>query len=173
MKRAGRALLLCLGLAACRDLSGFSTAGGSFQGQVVQNAPFVLAGVDPATSLCLTLDVDHLQDAPGALSTNDGRFQMVPMRPIPQLWQDPLSTLTFGEGRLKNLIYVVTATTPYSDGTGNDAFVVVSLMQSGNVEVRLMRGAPLAGTDDAGAPAGDSHVFAVFQLTRQQTPCSF
>ena len=64
------------------------------------------------------------------------------MRPIPQIWQDPLSTLNFGEGRLKNLVYVATASTPFADGNGNDVFVVVSLMQSGDIEVRILRGAP-------------------------------
>ena len=70
------------------------------------DAGFVLAGLQPNTSLCLTLDTDHLQDAPGALSTDDGLFQAALLRPIPQIWHDPLSTFTFGEGRLKNLLYV-------------------------------------------------------------------
>ena len=73
------------------------------------NAGFVLAGILPNTKLCLTLDTDHLQDAPGAISTDDGLFRKAPLRPIPQIWHDPLSTLTFGEGRLKNLVYVATS----------------------------------------------------------------
>jgi hypothetical protein len=158
--------------AGCRDLSGFSTSGGSFEGPVAP-ASFVLAGVDAGTSMCITLDTDRLQDAPGTLSTSDGRFQMVPMRPIPQLWQDPLSTLTFGEGRLKNLIYVVTASAAYPDGNGNDAFAVVSLMQSGAVEVRLLRGAPGTSNPDGGGSPLGGNVFAVFDLTRQKTPCSY
>jgi hypothetical protein len=166
---AGAALLA--GSAGCRDLSGFTTAGSSYEGPVVA-ADFVRAGVDMSTRLCLTLDTDHLQDAPGALSTNDGRFHAVPMRTIPQFWQDPLSTLSFGEGRLKNLIYVVTASTPFADGNGNDVFAVVSLMQSGNVEVRLLRGAPGGATDGAPSPTG-GNVFAVFSLSRQQIPCSY
>ncbi len=170
MRQAALALafLTCGG---CRDLSGFSTAGGSFEGPVVQ-ASFVLAGVDPTTRMCITLNTDHLQDAPGALSTSDGRFQAAAMRPIPQLWQDPLSTFTFGEGRVKNLLYVVRASTPYADGNGNDAFIVVSLMQSGGVEVRLLRGAPGPSGDGGGASSG-GNVFAVFDLTRQKTPCSY
>src|SRR5271165_2776509 len=92
----------CLGLLAlapaCRDVSGFSTHGDSYQGAVV-DAPFVLAGIDGgSTSLCLTLDTNHLQDAPGSLSTSDGLFHAVALRAIPQIWQDPLSTLQFGEG---------------------------------------------------------------------------
>ncbi len=166
------ALGLALACASCRDLSSFTTAGDRFEGPVVQG-DFVRAGVDAGTSLCLTLDADHLQDGPGALSTSDGRFHAVALRPIPQIWHDPLSTLSFGEGRLKNLVYVATASTPFSDGNGNDAFVVVSLMQSGAVEVRLVRGAPGLMLDGGASPTSGGNLFAVFDLTRQKGPCSY
>ncbi len=173
------AALSALACAGCRDLSSFSTNGGSFSGPVVA-APFVLAGVSAdggllssSASLCITLDTDHLQDAPGSLSTSDGRFSSAPMRPIPQIWQDPLSTLSFGEGRLKNLVYVVGATQPFGDGAGNDVFAVVSLMQSGDVEVRLLRSAPGPVTDAGATGAPATNLFAVFDLSRQSSPCSF
>lgn len=169
--RALLALALLLPFAGCRDLSRFSTGPDRFEGAVVQG-DFVRAGVDAGTTLCLTLDTDHLQDGPGALSTSDGRFHTVALRPIPQIWHDPLSTLSFGEGRLKNLVYVVTASAPFSDGNGNDVLAVVSLMQSGDVEVRLLRGAPGLAVD-GGAPASGGNLFAVFDLTRQPGPCSY
>src|SRR5215472_185614 len=104
------ASLVATGLAGCRDLSAFNTGPHDrFEGAVV-SADFVRTGVDAGTTLCLTLDTDHLQDAPGALSTSDGRFARTPMRPIPQIWHDPLSTLSFGDGRFHNLIYVVVHT---------------------------------------------------------------
>lgn len=161
-----------LALAGCRDLSGFSTNGGSFSGPVV-NASTVLAGIDSATSVCLTLDTDHLQDTPGAVSTSDGRFSAVPFRPIPQIWQDPLSTFNFGEGRVKNLMYVATASTPFGDGNGNDVFFVLSLMQSGDVEVRMLRGAPALVTEIDAAPPPTGNIFAVFDATKQSSPCSY
>jgi hypothetical protein len=178
--RASLGVLLA-GTPACRDLSGFTTGtGNSYEGPIVV-APFVRAYVDAATvtdsgavvttQACLTLDADHLQDAPGALSTSDGMFRAVPMRTIPQVWQDPLSTLSFGEGRIKNLIYVASATQPFPDGAGRDVFVIVSLMQSGDVEVRLLRGAASLG--DGGASAQDDHLFAVYDLKRKTTPCSY
>ncbi len=168
----GSAVAMLALLVACRDLSGFNTNGGSYQGAVV-DAPFVLAGIDGgATTLCLTLDTSHLQDTPGNLSTSDGRFHAVPMRSIPQIWQDPLSTLQFGEGRVKNMMYMVRASTPYGDGDGNDVLAVVSLMQSGDVEVRLIRGAP-DDTADGGTVSTMQNVFAIFDLTRQSTPCSY
>lgn len=170
--RVMRAALLGLAavlpyLASCRDLSGFSTTDGDRYENKVVSAPFVLAGLQPDTSLCLTLDTDHLQDTPGAISTDDGMFQKAPLRPIPQIWHDPLSTLSFGEGRLKNLIYVATPT------AGDDVFVVVSLMQSGDIEVRLLRGAPGLPTDAGATQSAGQNLFAVFDLTRKEGPCSY
>ena len=146
---------------ACRDLSRFSTAGDHFEGAVVRGS-FVRAGIAEDTQVCLTLDTDHLQDAPGTVSSTDGRFQATPLRPIPQIWQDPLSSLTFGEGRVKNLVYAVT---PSADaGDPQDMLAVISLMQTDDVEVRLIRSAP-GGSTNA--------VFGVFTLTRQRGPCSY
>lgn len=177
MRAVNRALSLAvlglgLALAGCRDLSGFSTNGDSYQGGVV-DAPFVLAGIDGgATSLCLTLDTAHLQDTPGTLSTSDGRFRGVALRTIPQIWQDPLSTLQFGEGRLKNLVYFARASVPFDDGEGADVMVVLSLMQSGDIEVRLIRSAPMMAPDGGPGPALNN-VFAIFDLTRQSGKCSY
>jgi hypothetical protein len=160
-------------LFGCRDLSNFTTGDDSYEGSVVPG-DFVRAGVDPGTKLCLTIDTDHLQDAPGAISTSDGHFQVVGLRPIPQIWHDPLSTVSFGEGRLKNLLYVASASAPFADGNGNDVFVVVSLMQSGDVEVRLLRGAPGGRGADAGSTTGPGgNLFAVFALSRKKGPCSY
>ena len=108
--------------------------------------------------------------SPGALSTNDGLFHDALLRTIPQIWQDPLSTLNFGEGRLKNLVYVVNASGMLPAG-GTDVFAIVSLMQSGDVEVRMVRGAPGLAVDGGTPTVGN--VFGVFNLTRQKVPCSF
>jgi hypothetical protein len=160
MRPGGLCLLVLLAAPACRDLTRFSTTSGDrFEGNVVPS-DFVRAGVDDSTRLCLALDSDHLQDTPGSLSTSDGRFREAPLRPIPQLWHDPLSTFEFGAGRIKNLIY---AAAPNADaGDTTDVLVFVSLMDSGSIEVRLLRGAPPT-------PA----LFAVFTLDRQSGPCSF
>jgi hypothetical protein len=167
--------------AGCRDLSRFSTGGDRFEGAVVAG-DFVRSGVDVGTKICLKLDTNHLQDTPGTLSSDDGRFSATPLRPIPQLWQDPLSTIAFGEGREKNLIYVASPANADGGDVG-DLFVVVSLMTSGGVEVRLLRGAPPApgatfdagDVGDAGSPSagGTPNVFAVFILGREAGPCDF
>jgi hypothetical protein len=163
--RAARLSLLVLagltGLSACRDLSRFTSGKDHFEGPVVRGS-FVRAGIVEDTRLCLTLDTDHLEDNPGTISTTDGRFHATPLRPIPQVWHDPLSTMSFGEGRIKNLLY---AATPSPDaGDPQDLFVVVSLMQSNDVEVRLLRSAP-GGSTNA--------IFGVFTLNRQEGPCGF
>jgi hypothetical protein len=176
--RLAAAAIGALAITACRDISSFSTHGDRFQGAVI-DGDFVRTGIDAGTTLCLTLDTDHVEDGPGNIWTSDGRFAMAALRPIPQLWHDPLSTVSFGEGRLRNLIYVAAATAPFGDGDGDDAFVVVSLMQSGGIEVRLLRGAPggpvAAASDasDAGASGSSQidNVFAVFTLSRQPGPC--
>ena len=155
----------------CRDISRFSSAGDHYEGSVVKGE-FVRAGVAEDTRLCLSLDADHLQDAPGKISSTDGRFRGEPLRPIPQLWHDPLSTLSFGEGREKNLVYMVTSSTAFSDGGDTaDVILVVSLMTAGGVEVRMVRGAPSA--DASPPPIGPPNLFAVFQLVRQPGACSF
>jgi hypothetical protein len=163
-------LVALAAVAACRDLSGFSTHGNdSYQGPVV-GAGFVLAGMKSDAVLCLTLDTDHLEDTPGAISTMDGMFRRSPLRPIPQIWHDPLSTLSFGEGRLRNLVYVASTT------AGDDVFAVVSLMQSGNIEVRLLRGAPdlaPARADGGSTQSAGGNLFAIFSLEREEVPCSF
>lgn len=146
-------------LAACNDVSQFKTRGGGFEGAVVDGS-FVRAGIPEGVRLCLTLDTDHLQDTPGTLTTSDGHFHATPLRPIPQLWHDPLSTLAFGEGRERNLVYMATP----SDGV--DVTVVVSLMREGDVEVRLLRGAPTTG-----ASSSPPSIFGVFALYRRAEPC--
>lgn len=153
----------------CRDVRNFSTgAGHHYEGTVVAGN-FVRTGVADATKACVALDADHLQDAPGTLSTSDGRFVNAALRPIPQIWHDPLSTLQFGEGRAQNLLYVVSPQpTDAAGGDGCDVTVIVSLMDDGNLELRLLRGAPA----DA-APPALSPIFGVFALDKRDGACSF
>lgn len=160
---------LALGALGCHDLSRFSNSGDHYEGPVVAG-DFLRSGFGASTSLCLVIDANHLQDAPGTVTSSDGRFDETLLRPIPQVWHDPLSTLAFGEGRVQNFLYVAT---PDADAdTGGDVFVVMSLMQSGGVEARILRGAPAV---DAGAATatGQANLFGVFTLSRAGGPCSF
>ncbi|MBX3259844.1 MAG: hypothetical protein KIS78_21485 [Labilithrix sp.] len=165
-------VVVALASAGCRDPSRFSSKGDRFEGSVVKGS-FVRSGVGEDVRLCMTLDAERVQDAPGTITTSDGRFQAAPLRPIPQIWHDPLSTLNFGDGRVQNLVY---AASP-SPGDGGEAeaqdvMVIVSLMQTDHVEVRLIRGAPQ--TDAGPPPPGTSRpLFGVFNLYRQLGPCEF
>jgi len=158
-------------LLACRDIEGFSTAsGGHYEGTIV-GASFVRTGLGATVKMCLLIDTDHLEDAPGSISTDDGTFRATSLRPIPQVWQDPLSTFSFGEGRIKNVLYV--ARSDVSDASpAGDVMVVVSFMMAGDIEVRLLRGAPSSPTEDGGS-GGPTNVFGVFALSRASGPCSF
>jgi hypothetical protein len=159
--------LFAMQATGCHDVTRFSNDGDHYEGNIV-GADFVRAGFDTTTRLCVVLDANHLQDQPGTLTSSDGRFTATALRPIPQIWHDPLSTLSFGEGRVQNMVYIAT---PMADAdTGSDVFVVVSLMQSGDIEVRLLRGAP---TSDGGAGASSGNVFGVFSLSRTGGACSF
>lgn len=163
----------------CKSVSRFSSRDGDhFEGDVVKGN-FVRAGVADDAKMCLLLDAAHLQDAPGTFSTSDGRFKDALLRPIPQVWHDPLSTMSFGEGRTQNLVYVAsptatgaTATDAGVPGDTQDVMVFLSLMDEGGLEVRLVRGAPV-GDSGTPLPAAAPPMFGVFTLDRHDGACSF
>ena len=155
----------------CRDVTRYSSRGDHFEGEVVKGS-FVRAGVGEDAKMCLVLDAEHLQSAPGTISTSDGRFRSTTLRPIPQIWHDPLSTLAFGDGRRENLVYVATPLAPAGDT--QDIMVVMSLMNGGGVEIRLVRGAPQADAGASGSPPPTSPpLFGVFTLDRHEGACTF
>lgn len=160
-----RSVALVALLAGCQDASRFTTKHDHYEGTVVEGN-FVRAEVTSGTRMCVTLDADRLQDAPGFLTTSDGRFRDTPIRPIPQVWHDSVSTLSFGEGRERNVLYGASPD-PAVD-PGGDVMIMLSLLSSGGIEVRLLRGAPAA---PGGAPK--SHIFAIFPLQRAPGACSF
>ncbi len=162
-------VLLACALVACRDVSRYTSHGDGFEGPVVSGS-FVRSGIGDGTRMCLMFDTDHLQDGPGTISTSDGRFSATPLRPIPQIWHDPISTLSFGEGRVQNLVYAATPLAPAGERI-EDVLVVVSLMKSGGIEVRLLRGAPQL--DASVASAQSPPVFGIFDLERKTNqPCA-
>ncbi len=152
---------------ACKDISRFSTQPGeSYCGSIVP-AGFVRQGFGPGVRMRLTLDTDHLNDAPGAVVTDDGMFEYANLRPIPQLAHDTLSTLTFGEGRERNLLFGITAT------EGAQALAVISLLENGTVEVRVVRGASLLPNESPMPASQGEQLYGIFPLQRQQGTCGF
>ena len=161
---------LCATAVGCKSVTRFSNKDGDhYEGDVVKGS-FVRAGVAEDARMCVILDANHLQDSPGTLSSSDGRFKDTPLRPIPQIWHDPLSTMSFGNGRVQNLVYVATPAAPAGDT--QDVMVFMSLMDEGGIEVRLVRGAPQV--DGGGAPPAQSTpMFGVFTLDRRDGACTF
>jgi hypothetical protein len=154
-------------LLGCSDVTRFSTAADErYCGSIVPG-PFVRHGFGPGVRMRMSFNADRLADMPGVMSTDDGMLQEAQLRPIPEISNDPLATLQFGDGRTRNLLLVAGA----SDG--QTAFVVVSLMENGTVEVRIMRGAPLPPGVTAKPVQESPELFGVFPLVRQRGTCGF
>lgn len=112
----------------------------------------------------MTLEMGKIDGSPGTLTTDDGFLAAAPMVSIPELINDPLWSLDFGEGRDKNLLFVVHPSQPTG---GPSVLVVISLLHDGNAEVRLIRGAPpLAGVTTS--IPGEEPLFGVFGPMRRQ-----
>jgi len=151
----------------CKDISRFGTGPDeSYCGGIVPGG-FVRQGFAPGVAMRLHIDPDRLQDAPGDISTDDGTFVDAPLRPIPQLAHDSLSTLDFGEGRVRNLLLGA------QPAQGATAYVIVSLLENESVEVRVLRGAPPTDTEAVPVSWFGPELFGVFPLVRQKGTCEF
>jgi hypothetical protein len=167
-RRLALALFVIAASSACRDLERFDTGeSGAYCGSII-DSNFTRAGFAPGLGLRLTLDIEALAFAPGTLSTNDAvggpcsplpEFDNAPLRVTPELFSDPLSQLEFGQSRDHNFIAWVDSTCQSS------ALAVVSLMHTGQVEVRLLR----RGSGLLGEASPDE--LGVFQLDR--VDCGF
>ncbi|HEY2408488.1 MAG TPA: hypothetical protein VGI10_20925 [Polyangiaceae bacterium] len=175
---AHRALLgLTLLLAGCRDLSHFdSKPGSAYCGAIIGTPDFqdglIAAGQPPSLTLKLTLDTGKLNSEPGVLSSNDKAtglcsstgdplFQDAPLRAIPQIDHDVLSTMSFGEGHDHDFFTWV-------DSRCQGPFLaLVSLMRNDQVEVRLFKPGPIDAT------GANRSGFGVFPLSSQPHGCGF
>jgi len=145
---------------ACDSFDRFGTGSGSFEG-TIEPSDLVRAGFAVGTTLCLELDTSKLQSTPGAVSTSDGRFGHTALRPMPPLASDTLSNLTFADGQVRNLLFAARA----AETTPRDLLAIVTLLDSGRVEVRLVNGAP-------GAPEL-APLYGVFALQKKSSRCSY
>ncbi len=156
----GACFMACVATSGCDHFDRFGTGSGSLEG-TIEPSDLVRAGFPPGTSLCLELDTSQLQSAPGSLSTSDGRFSRTTLRPIPPLASDTLSNLSFADGQVRNLLFAVRTIEP----SPRDLLAIISLLDTGRVEVRLLNGAPGA--------AGIDPLYGVFALEKKSTRCSF
>jgi len=165
-------LTVCAGLASCKDIDRYSTQPGeSYCGKIV-SASIVRRSFSSSVCMRMAFDTEHVNTRPGTLWTDDGMFAATPLRPIPELSHDPLLTFTFGEGREKNFLF---AADPADSERGPTVMAVISLMHSGDVEVRLLRGAAAVDPSppsDAGTGIDGPPLFGVFApLRRQEGAC--
>ena len=158
-------------LFGCHNLDGFDTKPGfaycgSIIGAPAFQAGFVPEDQPPQLALTLTLDTSKLTSEPGILRSNDAGtglcgtqplFQGAPLRAIPEVDHDALSTLTFGEGHEHDFFAWVDST---CQGT---MLAVVSLMKNNYVEMRLFKPERLP---PPGATPAETPGFAVFQLNQ-------
>ncbi len=191
MPRAPSVLLLLMaglfGALSCRSVNRFDTAGAAaYCGSLVSGPSFhdgfVAAGQPPNLRLKLTLDTSQLSGLsetttalPGALTSNDSAsglcsgeeqplFLNSPLRAIQELNHDSLSSLTFGEGHDDDFFV-------WADSTCQGTMLaLVSLLRSGDVELRLFKPAPLP-SPEAGPDKRPG--FALFYLKRSESGCGF
>jgi len=174
-------LLGAAALLGCRDLESFdSKPGEAYCGTIIGQPGFqegfVKLKQPPDLELGLVLDVQRLTSRPGELSSNDALngmcaapgapqrlFDNAPLRAIPEVDHDVLSSLTFGEGHVHDFFAWVDSS---CQGT---MLAVVSLMKNDQVELRLFKPARVP---QAGATPFDEPGFAVFHLEAQpQSDC--
>jgi hypothetical protein len=126
------------------------------------------SGVDNATEPAETVVVGRVStdDAGDGLCAPSGTvlFDNAPLRAIPELDHDPLSTLEFGDGRDYNFFAWVDST---CQGT---MLAVVSLMRNDGIEVRVLKPASMPSADAASAQRPG---FALFTLSRREEGCGF
>lgn len=181
-------LLAALAL-SCRSLDRFDTPGdAAFCGQLVAGPNFhdgFVGDKQIAALLQMKLKLDTSQlgafsnnemvrlgflssnDADSGLCSGEGEplFKSSPLRAIPQLDHDTLSTLTFGEGHDEDFF-------AWSDSTCQGTMLaLVSLLRKGDVELRLFKPAALA--PPAAGPAQRAG-YALFYLHRSDDKtCGF
>jgi len=176
---------------SCRSLDRFDTKNdAAFCGQLV-SAPAFHDGFVPdpkrgqpqlQLTMKLTLDTSQLSTFSndtvtqvGALTSNDAElglcapggqalFESSPVRGIPQVDHDTISTLTFGEGHDEDFF-------AWTDSTCQGTMLaLVSLLRKGDVELRLFKPAalppPEAGPDQRPG-------FGLFYLKRNEKGCGF
>jgi hypothetical protein len=173
---------------SCRDLDRFDTKGNAaYCGQLV-SAPDFHEGFVPdglpelRLTMKLTLDTSQLSSFSadkatqvGALTSNDADlgfcsaggqalFERAPVRGIPQVDHDTVSTLSFGEGHDEDFF-------AWADSTCQGTMLaLVSLLRKGDVELRLFKPAPLP---PPGAGPEQRPGFALFYLKRDEKGCGF
>ncbi len=163
-------------LPACTDLSAYATRPGeAYEGRVrgTRDASFVRRGFPAGTTLRMSFD--PLADrVAGVLRTDDVQcgeptFAGTELLVVEPLRHDALSLFDFpGEERVRN--YLLVARPQRGPLSGRDVTVVVSLLEDGGAQVRVVSGPGHdCPPDDCAARArGECDYFGVFDLRRPE-----
>lgn len=181
-------LCVLLTTLSCRNLDRFDTHGeAAYCGDLVSGPSFhdgfIPAGQPALLRMALTLDTSQFNsssannqalpgnrlssnDVDSGLCSGDGQplFDNSPLRAIPQVDHDEISTLTFGEGHDEDFF-------TYVDSTCQGTMLgLVSLLRNGDVQLRLFKPMPLPAPD-AGPEKRPG--FALFYMRRNDKGCGF
>ncbi len=147
-------IAVAFALIACTETGEYTTTPGECYHGTIKSSDFIRAGFDSDVKLWMTLDVNSLSqgiEGNTTLTTSDGTFKNSVVVQMAQLQHDSLSLFTFPGGQVRSYL-------GYSKpASGLPVTTVISLMEHGDVEVRLMR-PDLDESDD------DTSLFGVFRL---------
>ena len=157
----------------CQSIDRFDTNGkAAYCGRIVDSqfvlTPNTQGGFDRQLRVRLKLDTSALDSTPGTLTTDDAdggpckgapSFSEAKLIVTKELANDPLSTMTFEDGQVHNIVAWV------ESSCRGKMLGIVSLYKSRQVEVRLLK----PGTDTA----KERDAFALFQLDRYEHGCGF
>jgi len=179
----GAIMALALACVGCNDLDRFSTGNNeAYCGRITLGSAF-REGFSPRVQLRLELDAANLDgpESPGRLSTYEAEDEATPERRIltnaalsviQPLQHDPMSQLSFGEGRERNVVYGLQP----DDDEAESVLAVLSMRADDSVEVRLIRAGRSPSGDAAtndDVPEGRRRLFGLFPLTRKNGDCGF
>lgn len=170
-----------LSTSGCRELARFELdEGQAYCGSIVStpvfHEGFIPTDSPPVLRLKFYLDIDNLTTRPGRLTSDDAErglckdaggalFDDAELRTIEQVLHDPISELSFGEGQEHSVFSYVDST---CQGT---MLALVSLMRSGDLELRLFKPMPLSADN---APPKERSGYALFHLKRREEKnCGF
>jgi hypothetical protein len=170
MKLSGAPLVCLLLLPACEKLDQFDTKGDSAYCGAVVDASFVRTseangGFAHAARLELHIDTSKLNTSPGELTSDDQScnggptFDGAVLRVVQEVLHDPLSSMTFEDGQVQNVIAWV------DTSCRGSMLAIVSLLKTDRVDVRLLEPRDLA--------AQGKDVFTLFSLSRYDNGCNF
>jgi hypothetical protein len=137
-------------------------------------------GTSNKSTLALTLNTAELykkDGIPSVMTSNDATFG--PCKPSHALFEqakvrnlgaalgDRLSSMRLNDDHEEDIV-------TYVDSTCSGSMVgILSLVKNGDVEMRLLRPAPLSATNDAAVAETDKARFGLFVLSKSKTGCGF